>query len=391
MTSNNLYAASNQWVNRPADQRFWTLEEMLDACRAYRERARTSQVTYNQLRAEDIAGDLALVGPQGGKALLSNYAFGQVSQAVGAPADYLRKLPAPMARDCLNLGLAKVSDDRTAALLLNDNGGSFTARAVTSDKYQRIWNSEVIERLLPLAQYGWQVPPARPHSASAITRQATAADVLRFSQSNSGLAIKEGDTIAPAGLYASDRDMFAFMVNESAVIHDGSEGGLARGFFVSNSEVGDASLKVTRFFYRAVCGNHIVWGAENVSEISIRHIGNAGERFGQEFVLELRKYADASAVQDEARIQTAQRFAIGASKEEVLDRLFGIKKIGLSRKALELSYDFAERENAENRSGSPHSAWGFAQGVTRLSQESEYAGERNKLDRAAGKIIEMAF
>ena len=44
--------------------------------------------------------------------------------------------------------------------------------------------------------------------------------------------------IAPAGIYASDHDMFAFLVNEEYRIDDGSDGGLARGFFVQNSEVG---------------------------------------------------------------------------------------------------------------------------------------------------------
>lgn len=391
MSEHNLTQASRQWANRPADQRFWTIQEMLDATRAYRERARTSTVQYNLLQCEDVAGDLALVGPSGARASLTHYAFGQLSQDVKAPADYLRSLPAPMARDCINLGIRKLDDDRQAALLFDSHGGEFSARCVTSEKYQRIWNHEIVERLLPLLEMGWQVPPARPSSADVDTRPATEADVLRLSQGNNGLAVKVGDAIAPAGLYASDRDMFAFMVNESAVIDDGSQGGLARGFFVSNSEVGDASLKITRFLYRSVCGNHIVWGAENVSEIKIRHIGDASRRFGREFVAELRKYADASAAEDTRRITEAKRFIIGDTKDELLDKLFGLKRIGLSRKALESAYHYAELESAENNTGSPHSAWGFAGGITRLAQESTYASERTKLDRAAGRVLEMAF
>jgi hypothetical protein len=386
----NLTTASNQWANRPADQRFWTLQDMLDATRAYRERARTASITYRQLRCEDTAGDLAIVGPQGNRATLTHYAFGQLAQDVKAPADYLRSLPATMARDCINLGLQNLPQERTAALLFDQQGAELSARCVTSDKYQRIWNSEIVERLLPLQEYGWQVPPARPNDNATDTRPATEADVLRLSQSN-GLAIKVGDPIAAAGLYASDRDMFAFLVNESARIEDGSEGGLARGFFVSNSEVGNASLKVTRFLYRSVCGNHIVWGAENVSEISIRHIGDAGARFGREFVAELRRYSDQSTADDQARISKAKTCILGGTKEEILDKLFGMKRLALSRKALESAYTFAERESAENRTGSPHSAWGFAGGLTRLAQDSTYASERTKLDRAAGKVLEMAF
>ena len=80
--------------------------------------------------------------------------------------------------------------------------------------------------------------------------------------------------IAPAGLYASDHDCFAFMVNESVTVDDGSDGGLCRGFFVSNSEVGAASLKFTSL-YRSVCGNHIVWGAKQAQE---RHCPHRQER-----------------------------------------------------------------------------------------------------------------
>lgn len=390
MSENNLHAASRQWASRPADERFWTVQEMLDACRAYRERARTSTVQYNLLQCEDVAGDLALVGPTGARASLTHYAFGQLSQDVKAPADYLRTLPAPMARDCINLGIRKLDDDRQAALLFDAHGGEFSARCVTSEKYKRIWNHEIVERLIPLQELGWQVPPARPASADVNTRPATEADVLRLSRNN-GLAVKVGDQIAPAGLYASDRDMFAFMVNEDARIEDGTDGGLGRGFFVSNSEVGDASLTITRFLYRYVCGNHIVWGAQNVSEIKIRHIGDANQRFGREFVAELKNYADASAAEDVNRITQAKRFIIGDTKDELLDKLFGLKRIGLSRKALESAYKYAELESAENRTGSPHSAWGFAGGITRLAQESTYASERTKLDRAAGRVLEMAF
>ena len=390
MSENNLHAASRQWANRPADERFWTLQDMLDACRSYRERARTATVQYNQLQCEDVAGDLALVGPTGAKASLTHYAFGQLSRDIQAPADYLRSLPAPMARDCVNLGIQRLDDERKAALLFDAHGGTFSARCVTSEKYQRIWNHEIVERLIPLAEYGWRVPPARPSTHSIATRPATEADILRLSGHN-GLAVKVGDAIAPAGLYASDRDMFAFMVNEDSIIDDGSAGGLARGFFVSNSEVGDASLKITRFLYRSVCGNHIVWGAENVSEIKIRHIGDVSRRFGHEFQAELRNYANASEAEDVRRIAAAKTFKIGDTKEEMLDKLFGLKRVGLSRKALESAYAYAELEADQNRTGDPRSAWGFAGGITRLAQESTYAGERTKLDRAAGRVLEMAF
>jgi hypothetical protein len=35
--------------------------------------------------------------------------------------------------------------------------------------------------------------------------------------------------------------------------------------------------------------------------------------------------------------------------------------------------------------------WGIAQGLTEYSQKAPYADARTKLDRAAGKVLEMAF
>ena len=34
--STNLHAASSQWANRPADERFWTLRDMRMACEVAR-------------------------------------------------------------------------------------------------------------------------------------------------------------------------------------------------------------------------------------------------------------------------------------------------------------------------------------------------------------------
>lgn len=94
--------------------------------------------------------------------------------------------------------------------------------------------------------------------------------------------------------------MFAFLVNEEYRIDDGSDGGLARGFFVQNSEVGASALKVTFFHYRHVCGNHIVWVASNVIEVSVRHIGDVAGRFHVQLAESVNKYLNASAADETA-------------------------------------------------------------------------------------------
>ena len=63
-------------------------------------------------------------------------------------------------------------------------------------------------------------------------------------------------------LYASDHDMFAFIASANTVNEPGNPDGLRRGLVVANSEVGASTLMVLRFLYREMCGNHIIWGAE---------------------------------------------------------------------------------------------------------------------------------
>ncbi len=380
----NLFKANHQWSKRPADERFNTIQELRDTCKAYADISSIASVPYENLRTETVDGEVKLTGTNSLYATLTHWSFGQLSRLVGAPADYLRELPATLAAQNLNYGLKnRINNKREAQLLFHENGG-LILRAITSDMYTQIWNYEIADRLLELEKLGWQVPPARPTLLTQYSRPATQTDVLRAN--NSSIAIHVGDPIAPAGLYASDHDMFAFLVNESNRINDGSAGGLGRGFFVENSEVGAGAFKICTFLYRFICGNHIVWDAQNVTEISIKHVGNADDRAWHNLALKVNKYTNSTASQLEAKIAQAKTYQISAKKEDVLDRLFGLKIA--TRRLLETAYTVAEQN--ESADGSPYSAWGFAQGMTRLSQETLYADERTKIDRAAGKVLELS-
>lgn len=386
----NLYEASNQWASRSSDERYWSLSEMLTAVRHYRDSAREAVIPINSLKLQASGtdgADLELIGKAGTPARLTHWSFGQLCRNVSAPADYLRRLPSSLAATNLNHGL--LADPRKANLLIHKNG-SLVCRSLTSDSYSRIWDADICNRLLSFSQHGWKVPPARPSRGDdPRARPATAADLLEVR--DSGLSVKLGDMIAPAGLYASDHDMFVFMVNEQNRIKDGSEGGLSRGFFLSNSEVGAAALKVKTFLYRHCCSNHICWGTSNVQEIKIVHRGNADERFHRELTVELRKYADGSASETEAQIVQAQRFKLGENKEQVLDVLFKHLRGDVSRKVLDASYDQAEMDSNTDRTIDPRTAYGFVQGGTAYSQSLPFADERNRIDQAMGKVLTLAF
>lgn len=382
-----IMKASQQWSTRPADERFWTVQELYDATKAHRESAATATVKLSDMRAEAKDGEVILVGSTGSQAELTHFAFGQLSARAEAPASYLRSLPATLAVQNLNHGLKRrAADDPNAEakLLLHKNGGYF-ARAITSDKYTRIWNYSIVERLLGLEAQGWRVPPAYATMGFGgeqlpNTRRATK------EQASLSLTIREGDLIGPAGLYASFEDMFAFMVHPERVVKDGSEGGLMRGFLVWNSEVGKATFGIQTFYFRGVCGNHIIWDASNVKEISLRHVGNADERAFSGLEVELKKYADESVSDIEAKIQYAKTFVLKSkTKEDVIDFIFR-QKI-LTRQDAVKAYEAVVPEV----DGDAYTAYGYAQGITRLSQKQQNADVRVALDRAAGKVLEVAF
>jgi len=402
-----LFKAHRQWAERPADERFATLQELYNVTKDYADKAREKNVPVSDIRTEASSGDVQLVGKAGVPAGLTHWAFGQLCARVGAPASYLRELPATLATQNLNHGLANYADKHdTANLMFHTTNGDMLLRAFTSEKYARIWNWEVAERLLGLESLGWE--PARPDMrwdggdasrCQSCDGTGTAMDKETYYADNPSVDGRcktcKGTGQALPALYASDHDLFAFVRNCSVVIREtnedgtgtGNPDGLQRGVIVENSEVGASALKLTRFLYRCMCGNHIIWGASRVVDFAIRHVGDTvRERFGQ-YTAEIRRYAESSASDDEAVISRARTVRIGETKDAVLDKLFGMRSLSLSRKILDAGY----MANVPGQDGDPRTVWGMVQGLTRHSQTIPYADGRTTIDRAAGKILEAVF
>lgn len=381
----NLMKGHNEWANRPADQRFDSLHSLLSACKTEEAATKVKPLNLQTARVELTGGDLRLIGQSGIPARMTHWAFGQVCTRAKAPASYMRTLPPELVAKNLNHGLAKAEDDDQGRALLHVNG-DVTLRALTSERYARVWDGEIVERLSALQADGWRVPPARPAFANQPgTRPATEADILPWS-SQQGLGVKVGDLIAPAGLYRSDHDMFVMMVNEDRRIADGAGGYLSRGFFAWNSEVGAKTFGLMTYMYDFVCGNLIVWNARNVKEITVRHVGNARDRAFPMIRAELVEYADDAATEIEAKISRARSVEIAATKDEVLTAVFGRKLPGLTKSIVASAYDAAEQSP---RYGSPRSVWGMVNGLTEVSQRESFTDERITIDQSAGRLLDM--
>lgn len=400
MSDNNLYEASAQWANRPDDERYESIDALLEATRKHKASAVTSTALLGDLRVEAQETNLTLVGKTDTKATLTHYSFWQLSNLVGAPAGFLRKLPPTLAAQNINhLLKAKSDGDPTDKLnLLFHRNGHLVSRAVNTDSYDRVWNCDLAERVKRLAdEDGWRVPPARPaRSGQKGTRPATEADILP-GQGDFGLAVEVGDPIAPAGLYASDHDMFAFLVKPGTVVEDGEQA-LNIGAFLWNSEVGASALGGKLFIYDNVCGNHIVWGVSAVSEFSVRHVKGENVREGNTLRNGLRQWRTLTATTVdlggiEGGIKSAREKVIAATKDDVLDAVFKFGKAKglnrLTRSTIDAAYTVAAETP---RYGSPRSVWGMVNGLTEVSQKgSLHTDSRNELDVQAGRVMEMAF
>lgn len=358
----------NQWAKRPPDERIPDLKTLFDRTEAQYKASKEAEYPFGELRAEASKNDL-FITRVGGKlpAKLTNWAFGQIAARVGAPASYLATLPATLAAQNLNHGIFKRAQDKTvsaiAKMLLQRGNENPLLRAVTTDKYERIWNYEVSQRLLDLEAQGWE--PAMPDFNSS------------------------GPDDFPA-LYMGDRDIFAFIrlknvyfeqpIKTSSYVSQNYPP-IYKGVIYENSEVGSKKIRVTKFFYNSMCGNHIIWGASDVLEFEARHVGNVRDKV-KVFAARVAEYGKEGMDEDVAVIKRATHKIIASTKEELLDELFDKRWLGVSRKDLEAGYDAVKPE----QDGKPESVWGMVQGLTRHSQTKPYADERTELDRAAGKV-----
>ena len=356
-----LTQASKQWATRPAEERFISLTEMHAAQAAQRAISRAAVVSSRQLRAvptEDNAGIL-IEGPNGHGFAPSHWAFGQAASLIGAPAGYLRTLPAPVAADCINFGMQFERDAQDVGVLLTKNGES-TIRAMTGPRYGRVWNDDVIAALIDRFGDGvtgdFRVP--------GVWGRAVEVD-------------RENTT-----LYAGDRDMFVFLADEVNRIElpgrrDGKTGTLARGFFVTNSEVGGGALRVKTFLFDYVCANRIVWGAHELEEISLRHTASAPDRFIEEVAPALLAYSQASESNTLNVLQAAQRERIPDVSKFLANR-FGPRVA----QRIEHAHVIDEGRPIET-------LWDAVTGATAYARSIQWTADRVDFETEAGKILEL--
>ncbi len=361
--------AYTQWRLRPDDQRFETLEALKEAVGARRRESWTATPRAAKLRVvtDEERGGLGVEvfdHTRGTERVLTptNWAFSQLSQYAGAPAQYLRKLPPVLAGINLQWGLEHMpAREDMLTLAHSAPDGENTLRAITSPSYGRIWDEQVVDSVIAVNRDGrWKIP-----SSSSATRNPRRATTL----------------------YASDRDVFIFLVDDQHPIEVPGKNGLDtlyRGFMTWNSETGSDVFGLQTFLYRTICDNRIIMGLHNVRELRIRHTGGAPERFRYEGAHYLRRYADESSKPIIDTVVKARNTELDAAKPTAdKDALTNwMIKRGFTRPEAQGAIASAKAEEGEARS-----IWDIVSGITAHARTLSHADARVTLEEKAGKLL----
>lgn len=367
---------SSEWFSRPDDERFLSLTELYDAVKARADRAKARTMASSAVRVEasrESAERLSLIVPgQDAPIAPTHWSFGQLCSLVGAPATYMRQLPAPLAGINLQHGL--LSHRAELVKTLETDGGRVELRAVTGPDYGRIWDHELVAAVMKIAGNGigdtmWKVPGVLDW---ATMTHNPFVDVTK-------------DTTT---LYASDRDVFLFLVDDTHPIEagrlpNGEPDLYFRGFYCWNSEVGSKTLGIASFYLRAVCMNRNLWGVEGFEEISIRHSKFAAQRFAHEAAPALTSFATSSPAAFVAGIRAARERIVARSDE---DRETFLRKRGFSKAETGKIIETVLQEEGRP----PESIFDFVQGMTAHARSKVHQDTRLELEGKAKALLEKA-
>ena len=283
-----LTQASRQWARRPADERFTSLLDLQAFKRRQADHSRAAVASTRDIELLPDAADPShrglLVSSPTGAAAPTHWSFGQLCSLASpgnSPAAYFREssLPVPVIADCLNFNLRFTRQaQEIGTLAQRQDDSSIVLRAATGPRYGRIWDAHVVDALVERFGDGisgyWRVPgefgrrvdvgPGQHHALRQRSRHVRVSRRRRAPDRASGR-------------------------------RNGEPGSLARGFFVWNSEVSYLTLGIAFFLFDYVCCNRIIWGADQYTEIRIRHTAGAPDRWLEEVIPVLTEYAEGSA------------------------------------------------------------------------------------------------
>ncbi len=376
--ANRTVTTPDQWLRRPRDEHFANLGELHGYTKNL---ADVSESTiHNASKVEVITDprrpyDMSLGLPTGKVVTPNHYTFGQLCRLVKAPAAFLRDLPAPVAENPLSYKLATYRGELIKSYVNEETG---ELRSITSPNYGRVHDHEVVSALQAIAGNG--------------TGDASWQSVNGLISENrvSGLGYSNPEGADTTSFFASDRDLFAFLVDAERPVEvynaqTGETESLYRGIYAWNSEVGSKSLGIASFLFRSLCFNRLMFGVGNFEEVRVRHTSGAPDRFIEDVRPAIEHYAEQSAVTERTGIQSAMNTMLASDDDEVVAFLTS-KKFEMSRKAAKAAIE----QHLVEEGRPARSAWDVVQAVTAHARGIPHQSDRVDLEQKAGKLLRAA-
>ena len=349
-----IRTASEQLFSRPPEEHYASFRELRSDASDQRSRcttvdARDTHILFAQDGESVHFGDTTL--------RLTPYGLGQLASMAKVPIPVLERLDGETRAKVLNQTFPR---HRRYKVALVDGD---RLRCVTSDRYQRVWDADLLEEV-----DRWLLPSGFIPAMPTINTDEHGTNLM-------------GNT-KPA-LFRSDRDMFAFFYSDQEPGDDGF-GGLRKGVMVFNSEVGAKSFGFSTFFFRDMCSNYLIWDATGIKSRRVRHMGTVKEVV-REFHEDLVRIGTTITTAEYDAFQRAKetRFVpVGPNEDELAVKRLNTQFKVSQADAREIVHIARSPENPGDLS-----VWGVVNGITSAAKSGTHAESRQRISSLAGRVL----
>ena len=338
----NLTRASRELFARSPDERFSSLQELMQHCHREQEFSTDLWQLPQSLMPQASAEQVAVTLEDGEQHRLNDWSFSQLCRLAGVSTETINRLSPETASRALRETLPRAEKP----IQLLTTGSSI--RSLHGVSNTRLWNSELLRVVAEFAT-DFQPPPAGCNRGT--------------------------------GLYCGEQDLFVFLIDPNgwADIHGET---FAPGFFVWNSEVGRRSLGIQTFWFQSICQNHIVWDATEVVEFSRKHTANVHEG-----LREIRRLIETLVVKrDERRDGFVQVMSRAMGKSLGIDADTVAKQLaqhGIPRNLAKQATEIARQQGS-------FTIYALVDALTRLTQQAKFVGDRVEADAKAASLLALA-
>lgn len=337
----NLTNAHDELYRRGPDETFPTMQALWDHCHRQKEQSADRWHPPSALATKAANHALVLAMGSDGAFSMNDWSFSQLCRMAGVSKDTVNRLSPATASTVLAETLPQ--GNKPFQILTHED----RIRSLHGASYTRLWNVDLLSMIREFAT-DFQ-PPQQ--------------------------AVTSG-----TGLYAGEQDLFVFLIDPLGWTEIEGEN-YAPGFFVWNSEVGRRALGCQTFWFEAVCQNHIVWDATDVTDYTRKHTAHVHDGLA-----EIRAMIEGIVAKRDARkdgfvnvIRKAMQTKLGDDADESFKELV---KNGISRSVAREAITIAQEKGR-------FTVWSVVDALTRLSQQSRYAGDRTESDLKAAQLLTL--